>query len=365
MENVYYVGMDVHKETVEISVFRNSEREPEYEKRMRNDQRSIIRTVKKLQAEGSVITCYEAGCMGFVLQRAFETAGIACRIIAPGKIPRMPGDRIKTDRRDARALAKLLRSGEAESIYVPAVEDEAARDYIRARGDVKQEVKRAKQQLLQFLLRYGYTYETNRYWTVRHRRWMKDIVFSQPLHKETFETYYSRIAELEERLAFMDEKIVAIACSDRYKEKVARLRCCKGIDYLTALAIVCEVGDFRRFPTAASFMAFLGLVPREHSSGGKRRQGGITKSGNGHLRRLLVEASWHYRYQSPPGKRLTERRKGQETAVITYADKAMRRLQKKFYKLVIRGKRKTVAVTAVARELAGFIWGLMNNKIAV
>lgn len=364
MKKIYYVGLDVHKETVEMSVFQNREKEPEFEKRMENNHSKIIKTLKGLQQDGQVVVCYEAGCMGFVLKRIFDEAKIECCIVSSGKIPRKPGDRIKTDRRDARTLAKLLRSGEAEPIYVPTKEDEAARDYLRAREDIKNDLKRAKQQLLKFLLRHGRKYESYCYWTQKHRKWMREIEFFHPIHKETFETYYTRIIELEECLVLMDAKIVEIACSDRYRESVERLRCFKGIDYLIALAFVCEVGDFIRFPRAESFMAYLGLIPREHSSGEKRHRGGITKSGNSHLRRLLVEASWHYRYKAPPSKRLTARRVGQKTEIVAYADRAMRRLQKKFIKLVLKGKSRNVAVTAVSRELAGFIWGIMNNKIA-
>lgn len=364
MKKVYYVGLDVHKETVDISVFLNSRQEPEFEKKMNNDYRKIISQMRKLQETGDVTVCYEAGCMGFTLKRAFDEAGIECRIVSPGKLPRKPGDRIKTDKRDARILAKTLRSGEAEGIYIPTVEDEAARDYIRARDDVKQELKRVKQQLLKFLLRLGHEYETKVYWTGKHRQWMKGLTFSQGLHHETFETYYTRMLEIEERLVLMESKIIEIAQSEKYRGSVNLLRCFKGIDYLVALAIVSEIGDFKRFPNAESFMAYLGLVPREYSSGDKRRQGGITKSGNGHLRRLLVEASWHYRYQSPPSKRLTSRRIGQSIEVIAYADKALRRLQKKFTKMLLKGKSKNVSVIAVSRELAGFIWGVMNEKIA-
>jgi len=364
MENVYHVGLDVHKETAEMSIFSNQEQEPFFETKLPGDEKRIVEALKKLQRKGEVHTCYEAGCMGFTLKRALDEAGIDCRIVSPGKVPRKPGERIKTDRRDARNLARLLRAGEVEGIYIPSKEDEATRDYIRARDDVKLDLKRAKQQLLKFLLRYGHRYETNRYWTGRHRQWMKGINFSQPMHKETFETYNARILELEERLVLMDARIVEIAQSERYQKTVNILRCFKGIDYLIALSFVCEVGDFRRFRNAGAFMAYLGLIPREHSSGEKRRQGGITKSGNGHLRRLLVEAAWHYRYQSTPGRSLTIRRIGQKTEVIAYADKALRRLQKKFAKMLFKGKSKNNAVIAVSRELAGFIWGAMNNKIA-
>mgnify|MGYP001058937334 CR=1 FL=1 len=364
MKTVYHVGLDVHKETVEMSVFKNRETEPEYEQKMNNEHRAILSHLRRLQERGEVQVCYEAGCMGFILHRTLREAGIECRIIAPGKVPRRPGERIKTDRRDARNLAKLLRAGDATGIHVPTEEDEATRDYLRAREDVKLELKRAKQQMQKFLLRLGHRYETKRYWTGAHWKWMHGISFSQPMHQETFATYCARIRELENRIALMEDRIVEIARSERYRDMVDLLRCFKGIDYLIALALVCEVGDFRRFPSAASFMAYLGLVPREHSSGEKRRQGGITKSGNGHLRRLLVESGWHYRYVAPPSKALISRRMGRGAEVIAYADKALRRLQRKFSRMLFKGKSSNAAVTAVARELAGFIWGMMNDKIA-
>lgn len=362
MKKVYYVGLDVHKETIEMAVYLNDAQGP-VEKHLNNDQARIIKELKKLQQNGEVIACYEAGCMGFTLHRAMSEAGIECRVLSPGHIPIKTGVRIKTDRRDARNLAKYLRTGEAEGIYIPSAEDEATRDYIRTRDDFRQDLKRAKQQLLKFFLRLGYRYEGTRYWTVKHVRWMKAIEFSQPLHRETFYTYFTRMRELEERLAIMDARIIEIAQGERYRTAVKMLRCFKGIDYLVALAFVCEVGNFKRFPSASSFMSYLGLIPQEHSSGETRRQGRITKSGNAHLRRLLVEAGWHYRYAAVPSKKLTARRIGNSIEIVAYADKALRRLQKKFAKMLLKGKTKNSAVIAVSRELAGFIWGAMTNKI--
>jgi transposase len=182
--------------------------------------------------------------------------------------------------------------------------------------------------------------------------------------KATFDEYYYGIKGLEEKLRMMDKRIEEIAVSGSYVEGVKKLRCFKGVEYLTALSIICEVGDFKRFKTAEAFMAFLGLVPGEHSSGSTRKQGSITKSGNTHVRKLLIEASWHYRYKSSPSKRLTERRYGQPAELIAYADRAMERLQGKFFRLVLRGKTSKTAVTAVARELSGFIWGMMVGQTA-
>jgi transposase len=362
MTNVYHVGLDVHKETADIAVFKNWNQDSEYEKHIQYDERRIIEEVLSLQEKGSVTVCYEAGCMGFTLQRYLEEAGIRCMVIAPGKMPRRPGERIKNDRRDARKLAKLLKSGEAEGIHIPTPEDEAVRDYLRARGDIKDDLKRARQRLSKFLLRTGYRY-MEKHWTMKHRKWMDNLSLGE-MQRETFAMYYYYIQELEEKLYGIDLRIDEIAQSERYNSRVSFLRCLKGVDYLTALAFVCEVGDFRRFRNAKSFMAYLGLVPGERSSGGTRRQGSITKAGNSHLRTLLIESSWHYRYKAPASRRLSQRRVGISPDIVVYADRAMHRLQQKFFKLVLKGKPGQVAVTAVARELAGFMWGLMTNNVA-
>jgi transposase len=290
--------------------------------------------------------------------------GVEVVVAAPGKLPRKSSERIKTDQRDARTLAIYLRNGDIEAIHIPTVDNEVARDYPRAREDVRLDLVRTKQRLQKFLLRHGYVYESNRYWTGRHDKWLHALEFSTPLMRETFDEYYYGIKWLEERLRMMDKRIEEIAVSEPYVACVNKLRYFKGVDYPTALSILCEVGDFRRFRSAEAFMAFLGLVPGEYSSGSRRRQGGITKSENTHLRKLLIEASWHYRYKSAPGKRLAERRYGQPVELIAYADRAMRRLQGKFFKLVLRGKSSQTAVTAVPWELAGFIWGMMVGQTA-
>ncbi len=262
----------------------------------------------------------------------------------------------KTYRRDARDLAQQLRAETLEAIHIPSREDEAARDYLRAREDVRLELKKTKQRLHRFLLRHGYVYDSTRYWTLRHDRWLRSLGFDRLMLKETFDEYYFMMKGLTEKLRLMEKRIEEIALSEAYAERVQRLRCLKGIDYLTAVSIVSEVGDFRRFWNAEAFMAYLRVVPREFSSGHKRRQGGITKTGNTRLRNLLIESSWHYRYKSAPSKRLTERREGQSAEIIAYADKAMGRLQGKFFRLILKGKTPQAAVTAVARELAGFVW---------
>jgi transposase len=364
MTRLQYAGIDVHKETMDVMVYRENEQHSFLERTIPSRDKTVKKVFGKLLEEGPVIACYEAGCMGFGLQRFLAGMGVTCIVVAPGKVPRRLGDRVKTDRRDARCLAQQLRAGTLEAIHIPSEGEEAVRDYLRARGDVRLELKKMKQRLHRFLLRHGYVYEGRRYWTLRHDRWLRGLAFDRSMLKETFDEYYYMLKGLEEQLRLMDKRIEEIALSEPYAERVQRLRCLKGIDYLTALSIVCEVGDFRRFGHAEAFMAYLGLVPREYSSGEKRRQGGITKTGNTHLRNLLIESSWHYRYRSAPSKRLTERREGQPAEIIAYADRAMRRLQGKFFHLILKGKPKQTAVTAVARELAGFVWGMMVGQTA-
>ena len=363
MKSVSYVGMDVHKETIDCAVMEEFSAEIQLEKRMSNSLVSLKRFYGRLLSKGPVVAGYEAGCLGYKLQRELTDLGVKCVVIAPSRIARAPGERVKTDRRDSRMLAKLLRSGEAPSVHIPERCDEAVRDYLRARSDLREELKRYRQRLGNLLIRHGHLYTAGRNWTLKYRRWLKEQEFTDPTLAETVELYYGRILELEARLLEMDRRIEEIAEGERYAEPVGRLRSLKGIDYLIALSMVCEIGDFRRFATAEQFMAFLGLVPSEHTSGSKRRQGGITKTGNRHIRRLLVESSWHYRYHGPPSKALRRRREGQSEEVVVYADRAMRRLAKKFHRLVGRGKSSQVAVTATARELAGFVWGLMVDRL--
>ena len=362
MESVSYVGMDVHKETIDMVVMDAGSQESVLEKRIHSDMRSIVRFFEKVGATGPVVAGYEAGCMGFDPQRKLSAMGVECVVIAPGLIPRKPGDRVKTDRRDARIMAKLLKNGEAETVHVPEPADEAVRDYIRARDDLRRERMRYRQRLGHLLLRHGYTYGEGGHWTMRHRKWLRSLKVEEPTLRETIEIYLNCIEEVETRLLQMDERIVEIGEGERYALRAGKLRSFKGIEWLTALAFICEIGDFRRFATAEQFMGFLGMVPSERSSGQKRRQGSITKTGNSHLRRLLVEAAWHYRSYRPPSKILSQRRRGQCQADIAHADRAARRLPKKFHRLILRGKPSQVAVTAVARELAGFIWAVMVGQ---
>ncbi|MCD4783211.1 MAG: IS110 family transposase [Candidatus Eremiobacteraeota bacterium] len=360
MRSIVYVGMDVHKDTVSVAILRDNNMHVEYERTLRNEPGQMKKFFKRLkEKEESILSCYEAGPTGFTLYRMLEEMEITCYVAAPTLIPRKPGDQIKTDRRDAKTLAKVLRNQEIVSVYVPTKTDESVRDYLRMYHDMRSDLKRQKQRLLQFLLRIGKKYDTGKsYWTGAHKKWLKSLQFAEAAHKDVFNEYYTVISEMEEKIVRLKEKTEELSAEARYAEKVSKLRCFKGVDTLTALSFVVEIGDFRRFRKAEEFMAYLGLVPSEHSSGGKRRLGSITKAGNSQLRKLLVESSWHYRLYGP-SKRLAMRRKGQPVETIAYADKAGRRLNKKYTRLMFRGKIPQKTVVAVARELSGFIWGMM------
>ena len=362
----YYIGMDVHKDSVQMAVFTEKGEEPIYERRLNNDTGLLIKEVKRYSREGETEVAYEAGCLGYVIQRAMEEAGITCYVLPANKVAKKRDDRIKTDKRDARLIGRELRSQNIRPISVPDETDEMTRDLLRCREDTSEDIRRAKQRLLKFLLRKGYIYDEGggNNWTVKHWKWMDGLKFEQERERVVYEEYRSQIRSLEERIVRLEKEVVEAAESPRYKAAVSRLRAFKGIDYIIALAMVCEIGDFKRFASAKAFMSYLGFVPSENSSGGKRKQGGITKAGNGHLRRLLVEGAWSYTRNSRAGKRLEQRRQGCPASVVEVADRALHRLHKKYIRLVLGGKHVNKAVTAVARELAGFIWAIQVSATA-
>ncbi|MBI9108646.1 MAG: IS110 family transposase [Spirochaetales bacterium] len=363
MESILYVGMDVHKDWIVIVVFREDETEPFIVVKKKNDKQQLRTYFKKLKEKGRLYCCYEAGFSGFYHYHLLVEMGISCIIAAPGLIPRKAGDHIKTDTRDAESLARNLRAGMLTPVHVPTHQDESVRDYLRMRDDFKMDLKRKKQQILSFLSRLGYIYKDGTYWTGAHRRWLKNIDNLLPLQRETLTNYLIAMEELEQKITLIDNRIEEIAKEEQYNSLVGKLMCLKGIGTLTALSLIVEIGDFKRFASAEKFMGYLGLVPSEASSGSHRRQGGLTKAGNIRLRRPLIESAWHYRYYQP-SKRLTQRRKGFSPEIVCYADKAGRRLSRKFQRLVFNGKKSQKAVAATARELSGFIWGMATERIA-
>ena len=361
----YYIGMDVHKDTIQMAVFAESGEEPIYERRLSNDIGLLLKEVSKFSQKGKTEAAYEAGCLGYVIHRAVEKAGITCYVLPANKVAKKRTDRIKTDKRDARLIGRELRSRSIRPISVPNEADESVRDLMRCREDINEDLRRTKQRLLKFMVRHGYIYTGGgNNWTLTHWRWMDRRSFKNEHERMVYEEYRSQINTLEERIVRIEEKIVETAESPRYKAAVEKLRVFKGIDYIIALSVLCEIGDFRRFAGAKDFMSYLGLVPSENSSGGRRNQGSITKAGNSHLRRLLIEGAWHYTKNARDGKRLEKRRQGCSANLIDIADRALHRLHKKYMKLVFNGKHKNVAVTAVARELAGFIWAVQVSNVA-
>ena len=282
-----------------------------------------------------------------------------CEIIAPTLMPRRPGDRIKTDRRDAKQLAVLYRAGALTPVHIPTEQEEAARDLLRCREALLADVVRARHRLSK-VLRHGRRFTTGTAWTKRHAAWLRSQQWELPALEQTQRAYLRAVDDTVERRRAVEADLRALLDLEPLKDRVARLRCFRGIDALTALTLAAELGDPRRFPTAPSVMAFVGLVPSEHSSGGTRARGAITKTGNAHLRRVLVEAAWHYRHHPFVGERLRTRQQAAPAQRVALAWTAQQRLCRRFRRLAARGKARPTVVTAVARELTGFLWAALT-----
>jgi transposase len=350
------VGLDVSKASISIALLRADGRLDE--ERIPNTPEAIRTLVRRWPERSAVQICYEAGPTGYALYRQLTGLGVSTTVVAPSLTPRRPGERVKTDRRDARKLAGLFRAGELTAIRVPSPEDEAVRDLLRARQDLKEDILRSRHRLSKFLLRHGRVYSAGRAWSLRHATWLAGQRFELPAAQRTFNHYRSSLEVRLTELSLLDAELLALARSTPLRERVTRLAALRGIGELTALTLAVEVGDFARFESAAAFMAFVGLVPSEHTSGERRRQGSITKAGNAHLRRVLVEAAWHARLRPNLGPALAKRLAGQPPEVLTIAARAQERLHARYWRLVGRRKPSNVAVVAVARELAGFCWAL-------
>lgn len=357
---ITFVGLDVHATSIALAVWLPGADKPQVSE-IPNDAKLIRRTCTRLQGERTLRCCYEAGPCGFELYRQLTAMGIACDVIAPALIPQRPGDRIKTDRRDATKLARLYRAGELTAIRVPTPDEEAVRDLVRAREDVRKDLMAARHRLSKFLLRHGRLYTQGTTWTQRYWAWVRPQTFAHPAARATFDHYLLQVHHLEERRRTLEAAITEVATSPAYRPAVDRLTCLRGISQLSAVTLVAELQDLRRFTHPRQLMAFVGLVPSERSSGLKERRGGITKTGNTHARRLLVEAAWSYRHPPALGPRARRLLPGQPAAVIALVKKAQVRLHKRYARLVSRGKRPQVAVTAVARELCGFVWAVMTQ----
>jgi len=350
------VGLDVHASSIRLAAVRGDELLDE--RTLPYDQAAVERA---LQRWPRARCCYEAGPTGFGLYRHLVGRGIECVVVAPGLVPQRPGDRVKTDPRDARKLAQLHAGGLLEPIHVPSPELEAARDLLRAREDARIERMRARHRLSKLLLRNDRRLPTT-CWGVTRRRWLGAQAFGHSARQAAFDDYLHALDLVDARIEALEREIDALAADPAFAPLVGRLRCLRGVDTLTALGIVTEIGDFTRFRSAEEFMSFVGLVPSERSSGERRRQGSITKTGNAHVRRLLVEAAWSARRRPQVGYALARRQHGQDAVVLARAWRCQQRLYRRWRRMAARGKPSQKIVVACARELAGFVWAIASNQ---
>jgi len=358
-----YIAMDTHKKEHKVALHY-----PGDEQIVRFVVKNTARDIKKMvtrvtrQAPADVVFCYEAGVCGFTLKRRIEVLGCKCAVIAPSLTPIKPGDRVKTDRRDATKLLAMLMAGLLTEVHAPDQKQEAARELTRCRQAAQENLKRLRHQLLKFLTRHGYVYTDGEHWTQKHLRWLRSLEFEQPLLRDVFDSYFTEMQHCIQRLDSLDKQVEQLAQSEPYKETVGLLRCFHGIDTLTAIGIITEIFDFGRFSSPGELMSYLGLTPSESSSGEKQHKGPITKTGNKRVRRLLIEAAWHYRRPYiARSKALRQRRKDQPQWVIDIADRAGQRLRKRYWHLINSGKIPCKATVAIARELAGFIWSVFRE----
>jgi transposase len=347
------VGLDVHARSVVAGVL-DTETGELWSRRLPPAVEAVVGWTVSLP--GPVVVAYEAGPTGFGLARALEAAGVRCVVVARSKLERPPGDRVKTDRRDAERLARLLVIGELPGVRVPTVAEEAARDLVRAREDARSDLMRARHRLSKLLLRQGLVFE-GAAWTRAHDRWLGQLRFDQAGLRVAYDEAYGTVLAIQARRDRLEVAIAELAATPAWAPLVGRLGCLRGVGVLTGFGLAVEVGDWHRF-TGATIGAYLGLVPAEHSSGAQRVQGSITKTGNTHARRLLVESAWHHRKPYRPSQPLQRRQQGQPAAVRERAERGNHRLHHRWRRLDARGKRSTISVVAVARELAGWCWSL-------
>ena len=359
-EYIAYVGLDVHKDTLAVAVAVRGRSESEWRGTIRNRRSALERLVARLAPQGEKLSfCYEAGPCGYGVYREITEMGHHCDVVAPGLVPRGATDRVKTDRRDALKLARLHRAGELTPVWVPGPEQEAMRDLTRAREDMKALQTKARQRLGAFLLRHSRIYPGKSRWTQAHTNWLAKQSFDTPVQQVVFQDYVDACQKTSRRVAELDDQIRTAAASWSLAPMVEALISLRGLDVLSAVTVLAELGDITRFDNPRQLMSFLGLVPSEHSSGQRRRTGAITKTGNGHVRRVLIEAAWNDRFPARKTRHLNAKAKAAPERVQTIAWQAQKRLCGRYRRLSHARKHHCKVTTAVARELVGFIWAIV------
>lgn len=360
-----YVGLDAHKDSITVA-YALGLGEVEMLGKIGTSNADIDRLCKRLQGKaGHIRVVYEAGPCGYGLYRQLANKGIECMVCAPSLIPKKPGERVKTDRRDAIKLVRSLRAGDLSAVYVPSVEDEAFRDLSRAWVSAKDDLKRARQRLKAFLLSHGVRYAGRADWSAAHRRWLSSYAFDSAWQQLAFEEYRRAIEDHLAQCGRLEAALREAVVNWRFYPAVLGLQTMRGVQFTTAVGMLAELGDLSRFTHPRQLMAWLGVTPSEHSSGEQRRQGSITKNGNSYARKLLVEAAWSYRHPARVSLGIQRRHEGIPKAIIDRSWDAQVRLCRRYRKLAARGKSPNIAVVAVARELSGFIWDVSRLSMSL
>jgi transposase len=361
------VGLDVHKETIAVAVAFPGRAEPVYQGEVANQPKAVAKLIERLSREvggALVLLCYEAGPCGYGLYRQIVAGGHDCQVVAPSLIPKKAGERIKTDRRDALKLARLLRAGELTAVWVPDAEQEAMRDLTRARDDMKGQERKARQQLNAFVLRHGQHWPRGKTrWTKTHFNWLESIRFEQSYLQIVLQEYIEAVKAASQRVDDLTDQLLRALPSWSLAPVVDALVALRGIDTLAATVLLAELGDISRFDSPKQLMAYLGLVPGEHSSGARRRQGAITLTGNSHARRMLVESAWSYRFPARQTMHLKRKAQHASPEAKAIAWRAQKRLCGRYRQLSQAGKNTKLVCVAIARELVGFVWDIVRQEI--
>lgn len=362
-----FIGLEVHQDTIAIAIADDGvDKEVRYYGTIANRAETLHVALKKIGQDGSELrVCYESGPCGFVIFRFLAKIGVDCIMISPSSMPRRQGDKVKTDRRDAKTLARLLRAGELVAVWVPDEAHEAVRDVVRARRQLKDDLGSAKSSLKSFLLRHGRRFIGKAIWGKAHWGWLAEQKFAYPHQQFVFEEYKRRIHDLIDRCNQLDEVLKEAVSGWTLSPLVYALQALRGIKLTAAVTLVAEIGDLHRFDSPKQLMAWLGLVPAEHSSGRRIKRGEITRSGNAAARTMLIESAWHYRFPAREGRSLMERNGDIPERIRAIAWKAQVRLCARFRRLAASGKQTVKVVTAIARELAGFIWDIARHTPAI